>query len=414
MIKHPSKALIGSKTNLLKGKRIIIGICGSVAAIKSPEIARELMRYGAEVWTVMTESSQKIIHPYVMEWATGNPVVTELTGKIEHVSLIGEEGEMADLLLIAPATANTISKIANGIDDTPVTSVATVAIGSKVPVVIVPAMHDAMYKNPLVKKNIEKLKEQGITFVDPVIEEGKAKIAPIENIILIALHKTISKKDFKNKKILITAGPTREHIDPIRFISNPSSGKMGISLAIIGYLRGADVHIIYGPGTEKPPSLLKVTKVFSAEDMQKAVFDELKKNDFDIFISAAAISDFYPKNPVDYKISSDLKKYVVELHPTPKLISNIKRKYPDLFVVGFKAEYKVSDNELIDRAYAKLLESNIDLIIANDVGRPNVGFGSDITEVIIIDKQKNIKKFKNLSKIEIAEKIFDTIHFLLS
>ncbi|MGQ4913765.1 MAG: bifunctional phosphopantothenoylcysteine decarboxylase/phosphopantothenate--cysteine ligase CoaBC [Candidatus Asgardarchaeia archaeon] len=404
MFPHPSKNLIGSKTNYLAGKRIILGICGSVAAIKSPEIARELMRNGADVWTVMTRESQKIIHPYLMEWATGNPVVTDLTGKIEHVSLIGEDKHFSDLLLVAPATANTISKIACGIDDTPVTSVATVALGSGVPIIIVSAMHDAMYKNPHVKENIKKLKSKGVTFVDPVIEEGKAKIAPIEHILFAVLKKIAFPSDLEGLRILVTAGPTREYIDPIRFISNPSSGRMGIALANAAYLRGADVTLVYGPGIEKPPEVYSVINVTTSKEMLEQVLKLLNQEKYDIFISAAAISDFTPVVTQNEKISSE-KPYTIQLVPTPKIIAEVKKKYPSMFVVGFKAEYNVSDEELVNRAYKTLEKDNIDLIVANDVSRVGVGFESITNEVLIISKERRVTKVSKKNKFDVANEI---------
>jgi len=193
---HPSKNIVQTKGRELKDKRIVLCITGSVAAVECPKIARTLMRYGAEVFSVMSPMSQRIIHPYLMEWATGNTVVKELTGKIEHVALVGECPEKADLVLVAPATANTISKIACGIDDTPVTSVVSTAFGSKTPIIVVPAMHESMYNHPILTENIKKLKEFGIGFVGPRIEEGKAKIAETEEIVNAVLRKLVVKQDF--------------------------------------------------------------------------------------------------------------------------------------------------------------------------------------------------------------------------
>ncbi|MDH5783830.1 MAG: bifunctional phosphopantothenoylcysteine decarboxylase/phosphopantothenate--cysteine ligase CoaBC, partial [Candidatus Bathyarchaeota archaeon] len=197
---HPSKDIMQTRGAELKEKRIVLCITGSVAAVQCPEIARQLMRHGAEVFAVMSPMAQKIIHPYLMEWATGNPVVTELTGKIEHVALAGEHDNKADLILVAPATANTISKIAAGIDDTTVTSVASTAFGSKIPIVIVPAMHESMYKHPILDENIKKLKGLGVVFVGPRIEEEKAKIAETEEILEVVISKLSASKDFDGMK----------------------------------------------------------------------------------------------------------------------------------------------------------------------------------------------------------------------
>jgi phosphopantothenoylcysteine decarboxylase/phosphopantothenate--cysteine ligase len=190
--RHPSKNIVGMKSKKLEGKFIVLCITGSVSAVRSPEIARELMRESADVQVVMSKDAQKLIHPNLMEWATGNPVVTELTGKVEHVTLVGEHDEKADLVLIAPATANTIGKIAVGIDDTPVTTVASTALGSNTPLMIVPAMHTSMYSNPFTKENIQRLKMQGIEFIGPRFEDRKAKIATTEEIVEAIINKLIS------------------------------------------------------------------------------------------------------------------------------------------------------------------------------------------------------------------------------
>lgn len=194
MRKHPSKDIIGTKSKRLKGKLIVLCITGSVSAVRSPEIARELMREAAEVYVVMSKDAQKIIHPNLMEWASGNPVVTELTGKVEHIALVGEHEQKADLVLIAPATANTIGKIAAGIDDTTVTSVASTALGSNTPLLIVPAMHTSMYTNPFTKENLQRLKTQGIEFIGPRIEDGKAKIATTEKIVKVTIKKIMESR----------------------------------------------------------------------------------------------------------------------------------------------------------------------------------------------------------------------------
>ena len=409
MIIHPSKKLIGMKSSLLKGKRIILGITGSVAAIKAPDIARELMRHGAEVFTVMSEMAKKIIHPYTMEWATGNPVVTELTGKIEHVSLVGEEEHISDVYLIAPATANTISKIANGIDDTPVTSVATVALGLKIPIVVVPAMHDAMYNNPFVKESIEKLKRLGIYFVDPLIEEGKAKIAPLEEIVLEVMRAACDKKDLINCNVLVTGGPTREFLDPIRFISNPSSGKMGLAIAESAYIRGANVYLVMGPNNLYIPRQINCVSVTSAQEMFDTVFKILNRSKADIFISAAAVADYTPEKRETAKIRSDKEKLQVILKKTQKIVKEVKRKYSDILVVGFKAESNMTDEALIRIAKEKINEYNIDAVVANDISRQASGFGKDYNEVIVVTKSGYYEKIGPKIKIEIADRIFDIL-----
>jgi len=223
---HPSKDILCASSRLIAGKRVALGICGSVAAMRSPDLARALIRHGAEVFTFMSKASQSIISPDLMEWATGNPVVTALTGKIEHVALGGGAAGSADLVLIAPATANTIGKIAAGIDDTPVTSLATTAIGAGIPIIVAPAMHVSMMRHPAVVENLRRLEGMGIAVLAPEMAEGKAKIASNERILEAALA-SLSKKDLKGRRMLVTAGATRSYMDAIRYLTNSSSGRMG-------------------------------------------------------------------------------------------------------------------------------------------------------------------------------------------
>jgi len=407
--KHTSKDIIGTKSHILDGKRIVLCITGSVAAFECPRIARELMRHGAEVFTVMSFNAQKIIHPYLMEYATGNPVITDLTGKVEHVALAGDHPNKADLILVAPATANTISKIACGIDDTPVTTVVSTALGSDIPIVIVPAMHESMYKHQIIGENIEKLKKLGVWFVGPRIEEGKAKMAEVEEIVNRVIDILTKPKDMKGLKVLVTAGPTREYIDAIRFISNPSSGKMGVAIAEEALVRGAEVTLIYGRGTAKPPSNVKLINVETTEEMLSAVVNELKSSKYDVFISTAAVLDYGPKEVIDQKTPSGLKEWTIKLRCLPKVVCEARRVDPDVFIVGFKAEYKISKEELIEKAYRKLKESGLNLIVANDVGLTGRGFESDTNEVYVVDPEKNVVHIPLLSKRDVAAKILDVV-----
>jgi len=394
----------------LKGKRIVLCITGSVAAVQSPEIARALMRRGADVFVVMSLMAGKIIHPYLMEWATGNEVITELTGKIEHVALVGEHSSRVDLVLVAPATANTISKIACGIDDTTVTSVASTAFGSNCPMIIVPAMHESMYNHPILTKNIKELKALGVEFVGPRVEEGKAKIAKTKEIVNTVIHKLVSGQDFSGLKVLITAGATVEHIDPIRVVTNKSSGKMGVAITEEALSRGAEVTLVYGSGTEAPPSRAHLLTVETTEQMYDAVVSELKLKRYDVVIAVAAAADWTPEKQYSYKVSShDLHSLELKLKPTPKIINSVKKVSPRTFLVAFRAEYKLPKKELIDSAYKRLLEAKADLIVVNDVGKKGVGFGTDTNEVFIIDKKKNIMHVQLAKKREVARKILDVI-----
>ncbi len=368
------------------------------------------MRHGAEVFAVMSEMAQKIIHPYLMEWATGNPVLTELTGKVEHVALVGIHLKKADLVLAAPATANTISKIACGIDDTPVTSVVSTAFGSEIPIVIVPAMHESMYRHPIVVENIEKLRALGIEFVGPKIEEGKAKIAEVTKILEAVINRLRIKRDFAEMMVLITAGPTLEHIDPVRVITNRSSGKMGIALAKEALNRGADVTLIYGPGTAVPPTEAKVVLVETTEEMYDTVVSELKSKRYDIVVAAAAAADWRPVKTLDYKVStSDVSEFSVKLRSTQKIISAVKTINADVFLVPFKAEFSLSNEELVERGYRRLVDAEADLIVVNDIGRNGAGFGVETNEVFIVDREKNVVHIPLMLKSDIARQVFDLI-----
>jgi len=368
------------------------------------------MRHGAEVYTVMSPMAQKMIHPYLMEWATGNQVVTELTGKIEHVMLAGEFQNKADLVLVVPATANTISKIACGIDDTPVTTTVSTAFGSGIPIIIVPAMHESMYRHPVVTENIEKLRSLGIEFVGPRVEEGRAKIAETEEIVDSVIRRLTVKKNLAGKKVIVTAGPTLEYIDPVRVITNKSSGKMGVAIAEEALLRGAEVTLIYGLGTAIPPGGAKKISVETSQDMYEAVVSELKSRKYDVVIAVAAVADWAPKKKYEYKVPTRTQaELTVKLKPTPKIIDAVKKVSPDTFLVTFRAEYNLSDKELIQSAYERLKEAKSDLIVANDVGRKGVGFRYDTNEVFIVDADKKVVHVPVASKREVAKRLFDVI-----
>ena len=405
---HPSKHIVGTEGKELKGKRIALCVTGSVAAVQSPEIARALMRHGADVFAVMSLMAGKIIHPYLMEWATGNEVITELTGKIEHVALVGEHSLRVDLLLVAPATANTISKIACGIDDTTVTSVATTAFGSNCPIIIVPAMHESMYNHPILTKNIKDLKALGVEFVGPRIEEGKAKIAKTKEIVDVVIRKLTASNDFSGLKVLITAGATAEHIDPVRIVTNKSSGKMGVALAEEALSRGAEVTLVYGSGTEAPPPGARVLSVETTEQMYEAVASELRSKMYNVVMAVAAAADWTPEKPFAYKVSSHkLHSLDLKLKPTMKIIDSVKKISPRTFLVAFRAEYRLPKNELIESAYKRLLDAKADVIVVNDVGKRGVGFGTDMNEVFIIDKKKKTMHVPLAKKREVARKILD-------
>ena len=400
------KRIIGSKGTELKGKKIALCVTASVAAMESPGIARELMRHGADVVAVFSDYATKLLSPELMEWATGNPVIKEITGKIEHVQLGGKGEDAANLILISPCTANTISKIAKGISDSAVTSLVSCAIGSKIPILIAPGMHEPMYENIIIKQNIAELKALGIRFVEPVIEEGKAKVASVESITKAVIHTVSGKRTLAGKKIVITAGPTLERIDPIRIITNRSSGKMGIALAETALQRGADVTLVYGPGTAEPPAGAKVVRVETTEQMLSAVKKELVGAD--IFIAAGAPADFAPEKSYTKKLASR-ETLNVKLRPTQKIIDQVKKLNKNAKLVAFKAEYGGSPAETKKNVQELFRNSKADLVVVNDVSKKDAGFGTETNEVAIYNTAMKIKKLGLASKKAIAEGIIDEI-----
>ena len=388
-------------SHFLEGKTIVLGITGSIAAVRCVELARELMRQGANVHAVMTDDAQKIIHPDAMKYATGNHVITEITGAVEHVGFCGIGGR-ASILLIAPCTANTIGKIAHGIDDTTVTTFATTAFGSDIPIMIVPAMHESMYNHPIVIENIGKLTGLGVEFINPIMEEGAAKIASADEILL-RVEKALFRKTLSGKRIIITGGATAEAIDPIRIITNRASGKTGIELAREAFRRGGDVTLVHR-GCIGIQGICEFN-VESASDMTETVLEELGKG-YDIFISAAAISDFTVK-PSKEKIKSG-KEVALKLKPAPKLIREARRKYPDLKIIGFKAETGICEDELIKRARSSMETLSLSMVVANDVS--SGGMGTEDNEVYLIDG--GIKRVSG-TKREIAANIMDKVEALI-
>lgn len=380
---HPSLDIVNSFGVELSDKRIVLCVSGSVAAYKAIELARLLMRHGADVKCVASPAVLKLVQPEYFRWATGNEVITKLTGDLEHIRLA--DYNKSDLLIVYPATANTLGKLANGIDDTPVSTVLTVGFGSKIPILMCLAMHASMYDNLAIKKNIDFLKKK-IEFLEPKIFEGKAKIIEPEEVLEFVLKKFGSSTILKNKKILMTAGPTIEYIDPVRVITNQSTGKTGILLASELISAGAKVTLVYGPGIEIPPKGAKVINVKTSKEMYNAVRTELRKN-FDVVIMAAAVADYIPEAKSKKKIKSDHNKITISLQKSPKIINLVKKLQKNVMLVGFKAESDISKKDLIKSAQKKLLESNADMIIANDIGS-KYQKNSDSNEVFIIDSEK--------------------------
>jgi phosphopantothenoylcysteine decarboxylase/phosphopantothenate--cysteine ligase len=411
-----SKDIAGIEGSEIEGKKIVLCITGSVAAYRAIDLARQLIRHGAEVYPVMSEAvASALLTPDMMKWATGNNVVTKLTGSLEHIDLANYN--MSDLIVVYPCTANTIGKVANGISDTPVTSVLSVALGSRIPIIIAPAMHESMYVNSLIQENIQRVKDQGVDFLQPIITEGKAKVVSPEQMLKSIISKLINSTEsfFYEKNILVTAGSTIEHIDPIRVITNLSSGKMGNIIAEEALRLGANVTLVYGHGTYIPKSSpnLKIVRVDTSKEMYNVIVSELSFKRYDIAILSAAVADFTPERKSVKKISTSKEKILLTLSPTRKIINKIKHMSKQTFLVGFKAEYNVSDSKIIETAYKKLKECKGDLIVANDVGRKDSEIGSDNNEVFVIDKHKNILHLLPQNKLSIARNLLNVIEKLI-
>lgn len=338
-------------------------VSGSVAAYKAIELARLFIRRGADVTCVLSGAAIRLIRPEYFRWATGNTPVTKLTGKLEHVEL-ADYGR-SDIVVVYPATANTIGKLAGGIDDTPISTVLTVALGSNIPIIACMAMHASMHSNPAVKRNVTFLKKH-VEFIAPTMTEGKAKAPEPDSVLLRIVERFGKKQTLRGKKVLIVAGPTQERIDPVRSVISHSSGKTGILVASELLGAGASVRMVYGPGCTPPPQRVHTINTQSAADMGRAMRTELQKKP-DIVIMAAAVSDYTPARQSSAKIKSGAKSLTVKLEPIPKLINIVKRIRPDAFLVGFKAESGVSRKSLVARARAKMSECKADMMVANDV-----------------------------------------------
>jgi len=339
-----------TEVQTLAGKQIVVAVTGSIAAVEVVKLIHSLRRRGAVVQPVMSPAAAGIIHPDALTYASGRETITRLSGHVEHIQYCGDGGS-ADLLLVAPCTANSISKIACGIDDTPVTTFATTAIGSKKPVIIVPAMHHSMYRHPAVTGNIAKLKTWDVEVVDPRIEEGKAKIAENEEIVL-RCERAVLGKPLSGKKILITSGPCREAVDDIRILTTRSGGQMGRALALQAFRLGADVTVVH---RDTFPCVNNVF-VETADDMRSAVHRCLSKEGADIYVSAAAISDFAPKR-VPGKIPSG-KPVNLELVPLIKLLAEVIQDYSPMTIA-----FKLGNNQ--EKMAKAMIAQGVAMVLVN-------------------------------------------------
>lgn len=391
----------------LKNKNVLIGICGGIAAYKVCELIRLLKKNEANVKVIMTKNAQKFITLLTLQTLSQNKVYTdtfesEYSYDIEHISLT----TWADILVVAPATANIIGKFANGIADD---LLSTTFLAFDKPVLIVPAMNSNMFENAIVKQNIHKLKSVGINFVEPESGflacgvYGKGRY-PENQKILIEIEKLLCNQDLAGKKVLITAGPTREYLDPIRFISNRSSGKMGYALAEEAYKRGAQVTVVSGPVSINTYADIEIIHVQTASQMYQKVKDIYAQ--YDILIFSAAVADYRPKTTNKNKIKKENKdELVIELVKNPDILKYVgENKKPGQIIVGFSAETE----NVLENSQKKLEAKNADLIVANNVLEEGAGFDVDTNIVTLISKEK-IENLPKMNKSEVAKRIFDHV-----
>lgn len=390
----------------LSSKNIILGISGGIAAYKSVELMRLLQKQGADVKVILTDSAQEFVTPLTFQVLSGNPVYTKMFGdeyetKVRHI----EWAEKADCVIIAPATANIIGKIANGISDD---VLSTFMMAVDCPVVICPAMNSKMYENRIVQRNLDILEQEGFIIVEPASGElacgtqGKGRF-PDHDYIVDQLISSLTTKDLLGKKVLITAGPTRESFDPVRYITNHSSGKMGYSLAKMAKLRGADVTLVSGPTNLQTPYGVNKIPVTTAKEMADQVFSHMEEND--IIIKVAAVADYSPVHVEDKKIKKKSDDLTLNLTKNTDILKEVGKKKKNQILVGFAAE----TNEMEEYAAGKLVEKNLDMIVGNIVGIPSSGFGSDTNKVTMFFKSGDSVELPSMEKDNVANAIIDRI-----
>lgn len=391
---------------MFKGKNIILGVTSSIAAYKSANVASALVKKGCNVNVLMTQNATNFINPLTFEELTKHKCITDTFDRnvqynVAHISL----ATSADAFIIAPASANVIGKIANGIADDMLT---TTVMACKCPVIISPAMNTNMYENPIVQDNLAKLERFGYIIVPPAEGRlacgtvGKGKM-PDEQVLLDYLERVLSdKQDFKGKKVLVTAGPTQESIDPVRYLTNHSSGKMGYAVARQAMLRGAEVTLVSGKVNLPPVPFVKMINVTTAEDMYNAVTAEFDNTD--IVIKAAAVADFRPKQIASDKLKKADGMNSIELEPTKDILKELGKNKKTQFICGFSMETQ----NMTENSKKKLDTKNLDMIVCNNLKVEGAGFQGDTNVVTIIDKT-NTTELGIMSKTEVADKILDRI-----
>lgn len=389
----------------LRDKHILLGVTGSIAAYKSVLMLRRLIEAGARVTVVMTASAQQFITPLTFQVLSRRPVYTSLfdpSDEIRHLTL----AEQVDLILIAPATANIIGKIANGIADDLLTTLVT---ASRAPMVMAPAMDGDMWTYPVLQRNLSILDGLGVQIVPPEDgplasgKEGVGRLASEEKILSAVLSRLSRREDLKGETVLVTAGPTQEPIDPVRYLTNRSSGKMGYALARAARWRGARVILVSGPTHLACPGNVERVFVQTAEEMRDAVRRYFPETT--LLIMAAAVADYRPRRRADQKLKKDASALFLELEPTPDILSDVCHERGNRIVAGFAAETE----DVLNRARAKLERKGLDLIVANDVTQEGAGFDLDTNIVTLMDAHGETTALPKLSKDEVAERILDAI-----
>lgn len=394
----PSEEIFCTKSRRLYGKTIVLGITGSIAAVESFHLIRELVRHGAKVIPVMSQEALRLVTADAMEFASGIRPITEITGRCEHIEHLGSPSD-ADMLMIYPCTADTISKIANGIADTPVTTMAAVALGGNVPVVIAPAMHGLMMQNPAVEKNLNTLKKMGVFVIGPHDQNGRSRVASVEEMTVWA-GRMMSRDDLLGNRILIIGGRSEEPIDSMRLITNRSTGLMAVTLARAAFERGAEVDLWMGACNVELPDYIPVRRFETVGDLMKMV----KNIEHDVVIVPAALADFSPKKTVKGKITSD-KGFTMDLESVPKVLPEIRKKCAK--VIGFKAESGLSGDALKERAKKRLKEYDLTAIVANDIDA--AGKQSAAMILVTADRVQDISGTKNQISDGILNYVSETI-----
>jgi len=396
---------------MLENKKIVLGITGGIAAYKAAELTRALIKAGAHVRVIMTKSATEFITPLTMQTLSQGPVYTDMFGAtdqydIAHIAL----ADYADAFVVAPATGNMIGKIASGIADDLLS--ATIMAQNK-PTLICPAMNEKMLANPIVQDNIRKLRNYGYTVMESGVGElackttGSGRLPEIP-VIVEAIESLLTPKDLSGERILITAGPTEEPLDPVRFITNRSSGKMGYALAKAAHQRGAYVMLVSGPTQIPAPDVEEFIAVRTARDMQRAVLDHYSKAT--VIIKAAAVADYRPKNFCEEKIKKEKGMTSVELERNPDIIADIGIRKKNCVLVGFAMETE----DLLVNARGKLLNKNMDMIVANSLREEGAGFQSDTNVITILDKNSRTVALEKMAKIDAAHRILDHVKTLMA